>query len=313
MKLFVNLFIFLFISHLAQAQTTASVLTKNETDSLIVNYCKLLNENYFNKEVASKVTSSILKKWKKGDFYNQTQLTDRLSFLLREITHDKHFYIGQKVANDLKESVGEIENNSDDKLSGFSEVRLLEGEIGYIKWDEFNADEQSLQRVVAAFEFLKGCKYLIFDLTECPGGDGRMGGFVNCHLFESDEYQDLLLKKCTNETAWHQSEVPYNYSNGPKFYDIPIYVLISGNTASAAEYFAWNIQEMNRGIVLGQTTAGAGNPVSRIDFGNFFAYIPICEIVTKDGKSIEGKGVVPTVKLNTNNWLEETLLFIKNS
>lgn len=153
-----------------------------------------------------------------------------------------------------------------------------------------------MKKPLLHFQFVNGCSHLIFDLTECNGGDGRIGSFMLRHLFVDDDYQDFLLKKCSGETEWHQSEVPYNYSNGPKLYNIPVSVIISKLTSSAAEYFALIIKGMNRGIILGDTSASAGNPSVMVAFDNYFAIIPVCEIETKNGESIEARGVIPNVK-----------------
>jgi C-terminal processing protease CtpA/Prc len=311
-----NLFtIFLLLSlHQLNAQTADGRLSKAETDTLIAQYCKVLNQTYFNKALSKEITTSLQQKLKAGEFYNISQVTDRLSLLLRKLTNDNHFYIGINKPADtatLVEST-EPEIEIENKNGGFSEVKIINNNIGYIKWNEFIADDESFQKIIAALQFIKGCKYIIFDLSECLGGQGEMGGFVNSHLFRDKTYQDLLRKKCNGESEWHQSEVPYNYSNGPKFYDIPVFVIVSKHTASAAEYFALTIKEMKRGVVLGETTGGAGNPSIVVTFNNYFAQIPVCEIVTKDGKTIEGKGVIPNVRLTSDNWLNETIEYIKN-
>lgn len=298
-------------SHELSAQTATS-LTRQETDSLVLNYCNVLDQTYFNKPKSKEIIELLRKKLKAGDFYNVTHLTDRLSLLLREITKDSHFYIGVTQPADPEEMSQETAPESIYQSSGFSEIRIINNTIGYIKWTEFVANEESFKKVIGALQFIQGSKALILDLSECPGGDGRMGGFVNAHLFEANDYQNLLIKKCTGESEWHQSEVPYNYSNGPKLYDLPVFVIVSKNTGSAAEYFALTIKEMKRGVVLGSTTAGAGNPSVMVTFRNYFAVIPICEIITRDAKSIEGKGVVPNVELKTDNWIKETLTYIEN-
>jgi len=311
MKL-LHLTLLLFISiKQINAQTEANILSTSETDSLVLKYCNVLNETYFNKPLAKEIANTLQHKFKSGEFYNKTQLTDRLSLLLREITKDNHFYIGIHKPADTTHTEHAKEPEVENKNGGLSEAKIIHNNIGYIKWNGFIADDESFQKILATLQFVKGCKYLIFDLTECPGGDGKMGGFVNCHLFKDNDYQDLLRKKCNGETEWRQSEVPYNYSAGPKFYDIPVFVMVSKHTASAAEYFALTIKEMKRGIVLGETTAGAGNPSIVVNFDNYFAQIPICEIVTKDQKSIEGKGVTPNIELKTDNWLNETVKYIE--
>lgn len=50
-----------------------------------------------------------------------------------------------------------------------------------------------------------------------------------------------------------------------------------------------------------------------VTFGNYFAQVPICEIVTKEGVSIEGKGVSPNVILISNDRIKETIEDIKNN
>ncbi|WP_294680322.1 S41 family peptidase [uncultured Fluviicola sp.] len=294
----------------------SDTLSKKETDSLVIHYCSVLKEHYFDKPKANEIEKILMKKLKNKEFYEvpAKHLTDKLSLLLRDITHDLHFYIGIQEPTPTQTDDGTREEQLSEEpknhFSGFTEIKLLENNIGYIKWTEFIADDQSFQKLVAALTFLEGCDHLIFDISHCPGGDGRMGGFVNHHLYESPDYQDVLLKKCGGENEWHQSEVPYNYSNGPKFFDIPVYIIISKNTASSAEYFALIAQETKRATILGETTAGAGNPVIMIPFDTYFAYVPVCEIKTAGGKSIEGKGVVPDVQLKSDHWIEETVKYI---
>lgn len=313
MKKFLIPLLCLFAFHWLQAQTQPGIMSKKETDSLIAGYCKVLNDTYFDKAMAKDICKTLHKKLKAGEFYNKENITDHLSLLLREITSDNHFYIGIIPVETSEPTEAEqpateepVNNNG-----GFSEVKIIDNAIGYIKWDSFIADDVSFQKAIAALEFVKGCKQLIFDVSGCPGGDGRIGAFMNSHLFESNDYQTILRKKCTDENEWHNSEVPYNYTNGPKFYNIPVYVIVSKNTASSAEYFALIIKEMKRGVILGDTTAGAGNPSTIVSFGKYFAIIPICQIETASGKSIEGKGVVPDVQLTTQNPLQETIDYIK--
>lgn len=313
MKNIVVIILFLLSFQQHYAQSPSAILSKSETDSLIANYCIQLNQTYFDKEQSKKIEVILKNKLKGGEFYNVTGLTDKLSLLLRDITKDNHFYIGviqpEISGNEILANIAQPE--PENKNGGFYEVKIIDNTIGYIKWNEFIADDEAFRKAIAVLEFVKGCKYLIFDLSECAGGDGRAGSFINSHLFKGMGYQDLLQKKCSGETAWHQSEVPYNYTNGPKFYDAQVFVITSKHTASAAEYFALTIKEMKRGLVLGDTTAGAGNPSVMVQFGNYFACIPICEIVTNDGKSIEGKGVIPNLKLTTDDCVKETVEYIK--
>ncbi|MCX2477245.1 S41 family peptidase [Pedobacter sp. MC2016-05] len=80
-------------------------------------------------------------------------------------------------------------------------------------------------------------------------------------------------------------------------FDKPIYIISSKNTFSAAEYFGLTAKEMKRAIILGETTAGAGNPGTSQGYHSpntdtvFWLFIPNCQIITRSGNSIEGVGL----------------------
>lgn len=295
---------FLVFSSISIVAQEKKQLTNPETDALINQLATNLQQTYFDTEKAEELSTVLKQKLKKKELYNIPcdSLTKKLTLLLREKTNDIHFYVGQHVPE--KEQPKQYFNG------GFTEVKIMGHNIGYIKWDRCIADDEAFKKIKSALVFLEGIDYLIIDISANPGGDGRSGSFINQHLYEDPAYQNLLLKKCVGETSWYQSEVPYNYSDAPKFYTTPLYIITSGNTGSAAEYFAFIAQEMERATILGTTTAGAGNPVTMVTIGNFFVYIPICEIKTQEGKSIEAKGVVPDVQLSSDNWLNETINYI---
>jgi C-terminal processing protease CtpA/Prc len=316
MKLFNYIILIIFCSITTNCFSQTIELKKNienypkaETDSLLKNLCENLRETYFDEKKSKILQTLLMSKLKSGEFYNLTvdTMTKKITTILRTEANDIHFYLGYKnkdVNNNIVEKKKKYFNG------GFVEVKLLEHNIGYIKWIRGVADDEAFEKIASAFTFLKGCEYLIIDVTHNPGGDGRSNGFINQHLFQYNDYQNLLLKKCKGESDWHQSEVPYNYSPAPKFFEIPLYIIVSKNTGSSAEYFAFISQEMQRATILGETTAGAGNPVTMKSFDDFFAYIPICEIKTTEGKSIEGKGVIPDVKLSSTDWVKETIDYI---
>ncbi len=287
------------------------IITKSETDQLIKKIAISLEQNYFDSEKAKILNNTLKKKLKKNEFYNlpADSLTKKLTLLLRNETSDIHFYVGKSKPSIKKDPIKETPKQNFN--GGFTEVKILNNNIGYIKWDRCIANDEAFRKIKSALVFLEGIDKLIIDISENPGGDGRSGGFINHHLYKDSSYQSLLIKKCVGEENWYQSEVAYNYSDAPKFYDIPLYILTSKNTGSASEYFAFTAQEMQRATILGKTTAGAGNPVTLVSIGEYFIYVPVCEIVTYEGKSIEAKGVIPDVELTSNDWLNETLNYIK--
>ncbi|SEC79341.1 Peptidase family S41 [Tenacibaculum sp. MAR_2009_124] len=292
----------------AYKEFTQTPLTQEQQKELIDYVNQSIAAVYFDKEKGNDLQKILLN----TDFGNLPPkvIVKKIKKKLVSEANDIHFHVGvQKLS--LKTELEKTPLEKVNHNGGFSEVRFLKGNIGYIKWDRCIADEIAYSKLVAALIFLKDCDALIFDITNNPGGNGAISGFIFTHLFKSKKHQTLLQKKCKGETEWRTSEVPFNYTNGPKFYDTPVYIMTSKNTGSAAEYFAFTLQELKRGKVIGQTTAGAGNPVLKILFGNYFAYVPNCEIRTKDGKSIEAKGVVPDIEMEDEYTIDDVLKVIK--
>src|SRR5690606_35764709 len=79
--------------------------------------------------------------------------------------------------------------------------------------------------------------------------------------------------------------------------DQPVYVLVSGRTASAAESFGYTLQAAQRAIVVGEASAGGANPGEMASVGDGFS------VFVSDGSPVnpitqtnwEGTGVIPDV------------------
>ncbi|KLT67215.1 S41 family peptidase [Pedobacter sp. BMA] len=289
--------------------------SKNDVDMLLTILKANLSQQYFDKAKAVDLVNKLTKmeSQKKFDHLTPTQAARMITSFLQAETHDKHFNVTAYPANpENAEEVKPLKQS----VAGISDYRILKNNIGYIKWDLCIANENAFREIRKVLNTLTGCRGLIFDLTENPGGDGASSAFFNQFLYGDKGYQTLLKKKCTGDKEWHQSEVIFNYKDGPTFFDKPIYIIASKNTFSAAEYFAFTAKEMKRAIILGDTTAGAGNPGTSQGFRTpetdtiFWMFIPNCQIETKDGHSIEGIGVAPDVLLKSDQWLQETLVYV---
>lgn len=296
------------------AETADSGTAERDAKALVQFQCEAIERVYYDPEMGRRLCRQLRAAQRSGELaaLPARDRLKRVTALLRETSGDVHFYAGP-VVKAAKADTPDADDRAEPETNwngGITQVRVLPPNVGYIRWDRHLADDVAFARIISALELLEGVDALIFDLTGNPGGDGRASGFVNRHLFADDDYQDLLVKRCTGETEWKRSEVPYNHAPGPKFPQTPVYVMVSEDTGSAAEYFAFIAQQMKRATVLGSTTAGAGNPVTMVSNDAYFAYVPICQIQTRDGASIERQGVVPDVVLRSDDWLAETLEYV---
>ncbi|WP_316824411.1 S41 family peptidase [Pedobacter miscanthi] len=275
-------------------------------------------KNYFDQnkadELIEKVTEMERKKLFEG--VSEEVAAKMITDMLRKETHDKHFNIIAYTIKPQAEAKQTQPQNQQPFTAGITSIKILKNNIGYIKWDACIAGEAAFKKIRSALDSVAGCKQIIFDITENPGGDGASSAFINQFFYESKDYQTLLVKKCTGEANWHQSEVIFNYSQGPKLFNTPLYIITSDKTFSAAEYFAFTAKEMKRATILGKTTAGAGNPGNAMStyLQNsdtvFWMFTPNCQITTRAGHSLEGVGVKPDVELTSNNWVNETVDYI---
>lgn len=125
-------------------------------------------------------------------------------------------------------------------------------DVGYIKLDEFTPG--AAKEVQAAVESLKkqGAKKLILDLRDNLGGLMHEGiNIVN--LFIPKNLEVVSTKGKVKE--WNKS---YSTLNNPIDTEIPLTVLTSEMSASAAEIVAGSLQDYDRAVLIGRKTFGKG-------------------------------------------------------
>ncbi|MCI9402169.1 MAG: PDZ domain-containing protein [Oscillospiraceae bacterium] len=129
-----------------------------------------------------------------------------------------------------------------------SEAQLLEGDVGYIKLDNFYSG--SARELCDAVDSLmdEGACGFVFDMRNNGGG----------YVSELTEMLDHLLPEgpiFRSQTKSGKEEVTYSDES---CVDLPFAVLVNGDTYSAAEFFAAQLQESVGAAVVGEYTSGKG-------------------------------------------------------
>ena len=174
---------------------------------------------------------------------------------------------------------------------------MLEDNIGYIALYEFT--EQTEPQYMEAFEALKdqGMERLIIDVWNNPGG-----------LLTSvcDILEDILPEGLIVYTEDKNGEREEYTCDGENELDIPLAVLVNGNSASASEIFAGAIQDYSKGTIVGTTTFGKGIVQSLIPFNDGSAIkTTTAKYYTPSGKCIHGTGIQPDVEVELSEGLEQ--------
>lgn len=154
---------------------------------------------------------------------------------------------------------GEEELNIDiergDISSDSVNAEMLEDDIGYIRITSFNMESENGEHSTYSefsekFYELKdeGMTRLIIDLRDNPGGV----------LTEVCDIADMLLPEGTITYTEDKNGEREYYSSDAEYEDIPIVILINGNSASASEVLTGALKDYGRATVIGTTSYGKG-------------------------------------------------------
>ena len=138
------------------------------------------------------------------------------------------------------------------KMTNVPYYGMLNEEVGYIDLKDFTANAS--REVQSAFQDLKGkgMKKLILDVRDNPGGLLDMA--INISNFFIPKGKEIVSTKGKIED-WNKK---YTANNAALDTEIPLIVLTSGRSASAAEIVSGVIQDYDRGVLIGQRTYGKG-------------------------------------------------------
>ena len=186
------------------------------------------------------------------------------------------------------------------------EYRMLEGNTGYLAVSEF--DSITVSQFKEAVNDLKkaGMKCLIIDLRNNPGGILDSAVQMADYLLPDDDatYERGKGKTLIVYTADKNGKGDnYAASDGHQL-DLPVAILVNGDSASASEVFTGALKDYDRAVVVGTTSYGKGIVQNLIPLGDGSAIkITTAHYYTPSGFDLHGKGIEPDVTVE----LEESL------
>ena len=178
--------------------------------------------------------------------------------------------------------------------------KMLADKVGYITIFQFTQGTAS--QFEAEYESLKseGMERLIVDLRDNPGGS--LSGVC-------DTLSVFMPKGLLVYSEDRQGEQVKFDSEGNNPIDIPLVVLINGNSASASEIFAGAVKDHQVGTLVGTTTFGKGVVQSIFNLADGSAIkLTTSQYFTPNGVDINGKGIAPDVEVEVAPATEDTKL-----
>lgn len=167
--------------------------------------------------------------------------------------------------------------------------KVLENQIGYISISEFDS--------VTGAQFAKALKQLqkknieglVVDLRNNPGGSLS----TVCDILDSILPKGLIVY--TKDKNGKKEE----YTSDEKHWlNLPMSVLVNGQSASASEIFAGAVQDYGKAEIIGTQTYGKGVVQNLFDLKDGTCVkLTTSEYFTPKGRNIDGKGITPDVKI----------------
>lgn len=174
-----------------------------------------------------------------------------------------------------------------------NDVRMVSGtDVGYINLSQFA--HNSTQEIDQALQQLhsKGMKSLVLDLRGNPGGLLNVCVDITNRFLPSGTI--VSTKGRLSDDNMHEAAT-FN-----RTWDVPLVVLVDGDSASASEILAAAIQDNNRGVIVGQKSYGKGTvqthfPLQSIN-GNL--RLTTARFYAPSGRAMSGNGVTPDIRIN---------------
>jgi Peptidase family S41/N-terminal domain of Peptidase_S41 in eukaryotic IRBP len=293
---------------------TAPPLDAATRQSVIDNVITAMNDRYVFPDVAKQVEAALREPARRAslDTADPKAFAERLTEALQSVTRDKHLRVRHSdtpvpdagpdrrpAAEDIARFRAEAKRGN----YGVERVERLPGNIGVIELRGFASLEWAGEAITAAMTLVAHTDALIVDLRRNGGGDPATVAWMTSYLFDERTHLNDLYFRPDNRTTqfWTQSWVPGPRFGGSK----PVMVLTSNRTFSGAEEFSYNLKNLKRATIVGETTGGGAHPGELRKVGTHFRmFVATGRAINPISKTNwEGTGVEPDVKVKADDAL----------
>jgi len=177
-------------------------------------------------------------------------------------------------------------------------VEILPGNVGYLPFTGFVDDIESAKPTIySALKFLANTCAIIIDIRENQGGSPEMVSQIESYFFKEKTHMNDLINRSTKDTTVFYADPAKADSLNLA---VPVYILTSHKTFSAAEDFGYGMQQAKRATIVGEITGGGAHPQMPFSIGQgFVSSIPFARSYNPITKTDwEGTGIIPDVKVD---------------
>jgi len=275
-----------------------------------------LLENYIFPKKAKLMADKLRSQYKKGAYKtikDPFQIKHALENDLRSVHQDGHLHLNydpvmaERVmlplpARTTQDDSTALQREKADNFF-FTQVEILRGNIGYVQFQGFSGFvKEAKPTITAAFKFVENTSAVIIDLRKNHGGSPWMVKQIASYFVSERTHLNDIYERRGNETKEFWAD--------PKDADgvmllMPVYILTSRSTYSAAEDLTYAMQVNKRALIVGDTTGGGAHPVGPFVVGQGYVItVPIARSINPITKTDwEGTGILPDVPVRTEDAL----------
>ena len=292
------------LSAVALSLALAGAAQAAEPRAVVVKIADQIAARYFDADKGAALAAELKAEAAKGVYDKYAAPLDLAQALtVRLKPQDSHFNVtwsanppGPSTVSGVQRP-GEVSEADRRQNFGFRGVEVLPGNVAVINMGFFahfrSPEDPAKAAADAAMTLASGADAVIFDLRDNGGGSPAMVGYLVGHFVPEGADVYNTFKSRGPDRYERPPEAP---KTGRRL-ETPVYVLVSGRTASAAESFSYTLQSAKRAIIVGEATAGGANPGGFAQVGDGFAVFvssgsPVNPITRKNW---EGTGVIPDV------------------
>jgi len=294
-----------------QREQATVELEPERLEGLIEALAKEIEDLYVFPDVAQEIGAKLRDRLYAGAYegIGIEALSSRLTTDLRSVNSDKHLAVSPLRPRRAEQAPDPAQQEREDLDAarrtnyGFQKVEILDGNIGYLELNGFIPLALGRDTAAGAMAFLANVDALIVDLRRNGGGDPTMIQFLTSYFLAERTHLNSFEWRGREglEEFWTFDDVP-----GKRLIDVPIFVLTSQSTFSAAEEFSYNLRNLERATIVGQTTGGGAHPGGNHEIAGLVSvFIPQGRTINPITKTNwEGVGVEPHMKVPAEQALD---------
>ncbi len=312
---------FLLMLSLATHASPESPLTAQQRARAIEDIAREFERIYFLPGVGELVASDLRARLQRGDYDRITasrKLAEVLSRHIGAICKDAHtevaYFEDDQLADMPSSDPAAARQRAEQRRArmvaanfGFAAPQRLPGDIALIRFSGFERALDAAPYVDRLMSDTADAAAIVFDLRENTGGSTDLIPVIASHLFDDKPvhlFDQSNRHLGTYEESWTRPRPAGKRFGSRK----PVYILTSKETFSAAENFAYTLQQLGRATVVGERTPGGahgafGRPVT----SHLVPMIATKRTIHAVTRSDWSGGVVPDVSVPAAEALDAAL------